>query len=335
MPDTNVTATPQSLVACLQGQRILIVGDLILDEYWIGRATRLSREAPVPVLELEKRTRLPGGAANPAANIVALGGSASVVGIVGGDEQGDALLNLLAQAGIATEGVIRDAARPTTTKTRLLAESSLRFPQHLARLDHLDRSPVTGELEDGLCMAIETAMAAADAVLVSDYKGGVVTKKVVATVLAAAREHGKLATVDSQGDLLKFRGFHLVKCNRAEAEAQIGRPLTRDADFERAGAELLPALVTGALVITRGADGMTIIQRGGLAVHLPATNRSEVFDATGAGDTVIAVMTQAAAAGLDWRTAAHLANVAAGLVVRRLGNATVTPAELVAALEGS
>ena len=333
MPCTDIVGDSRSLVARLRGQRVLIVGDLILDEYWIGRATRLSREAPVPVLELERRTRLPGGAANPAANVVALGGSASVIGIVGGDEQGDALLGLLAQAGIATRGVIRDAARPTTTKTRLLAESFLRFPQHLARLDHLDRSPVTGALEDGLCAAIEMGMAAADAVLVSDYKGGVVTEKVIATVLAAAREHGKLATVDSQGDLLKFRGFNLVKCNRAEAEAQIGRPLARDADFERAGAELLPALVAGALVITRGADGMTIILRDGLSAHLPATNRSEVFDATGAGDTVIAVMTQAAAAGLDWRTAAHLANVAAGLVVRRLGNATVTPAELAVALE--
>lgn len=334
MTNTDPIGDPHSLVGRLQGKRILVVGDLILDEYWLGRATRLSREAPVPVLELEKRTRLPGGAANPAANVVALGGDASIVGIVGGDEQGDALLQLLAQAGIASGGVIREAARPTTTKTRLLAESSLRFPQHLARLDHLDRSPVTDDLEDALCVAIETGIAVADAVLVSDYKGGVVTEKVIATVLAAAREHGKLATADSQGDLLKFRGFSLVKCNRAEAEAQVGRPLARDADFERAGAQLLPELVAVALVITRGPDGMTVIQRGGLAAHLPATNRSEVFDATGAGDTVIAVMTQALAAGLDWRTAAHLANVAAGLVVRRLGNATVAPAELVAALEG-
>ena len=293
MPDTHIASDVQALAARLQGQRILVVGDLILDEYWLGRATRLSREAPVPVLELEKRTRLPGGAANPAANVVALGGGASIVGIVGGDEPGTALLALLAQAGIATEGVIRDAARPTTTKTRLMAESSLRFPQHLARLDHLDRSPVTGDLEDRLCAAIESGMAAVNAVLVSDYKGGVVTEKVIETVLAAAREHGKLAAVDSQGDLMKFRGFGLVKCNRAEAEMQLGKPLA----------------------------------------HLLATNRSEVFDATGAGDTVIAVMTQALAAGLDGRTAAHLANVAAGLVVRRLGNATVTPGELVTALE--
>jgi rfaE bifunctional protein kinase chain/domain len=325
---------PRSLVARLRGRRILVVGDLILDEYWIGRATRLSREAPVPVLELERRTRVPGGAANPAANVVALEGEAGVVGVVGSDEQGEALLALLAQAGIGASGIIREAARPTTTKTRLLAESFLRFPQHLARLDHLDRTPIGGAVEDAICAAIAEGMRTADAVLVSDYKGGVVTERVIRTVLDAAREHGKIATVDSQGDLLKFRGFALVKCNRSEAEAQLGKPLLRDADFEHAGAQLLPDLAAGALVITRGPDGMTVIGQGQPAAHLPATNRSEVFDATGAGDTVIAVLTQALVAGLDLRTAAHLANTAAGLVVRRLGNATVTPAELVAALEG-
>lgn len=329
MKDPN----PRSLVASLRGRRILVVGDLILDEYWLGRATRLSREAPVPVLELERRTRLPGGAANPAANIVALEGKADVVGVVGQDEQGDALLALLTQAGIGTEGVVREPARPTTTKTRLLAESFLRFPQHLARLDRLDRTPISGVVEDAVCAALAAGMRTADAVLVSDYKGGVVTERVIRTALAAAQGHGKIATVDSQGDLLKFRGFALVKCNRAEAEAQVGRPLLCDADFERAGAELLSELTAGALVITRGPDGMTVIGQGRAAIHLPAANRSEVFDATGAGDTVIAVLTQALVAGLDLRTAAHLANTAAGLVVRRLGNATVTPAELAAALE--
>jgi rfaE bifunctional protein kinase chain/domain len=141
-------------------------------------------------------------------------------------------------------------------------------------------------------------------------------------------------TVDSQGNLGAFPGFDLVKCNRAEAEAQWGSPLTGNADFERAAASLLAQLAAGALVITRGPEGMTVAAQGQPAVHLPPANRSEVFDVTGAGDTVVAVMTLALAAGLDVRTAAHLANVAAGLVVRRMGNVTVSPADLIAALAG-
>ncbi|HIQ04339.1 MAG TPA: ribokinase [Anaerolineae bacterium] len=314
---------------------ILVVGDLILDEYLIGRATRLSREAPVPVLEFEERFTRPGGAANPAHNVVALGGEALAVGVVGDDEPGRALRVQLADLGIDTAGVVLDPDRLTTVKTRIVARGTLRFPQHLARLDRVDRRPVRGEVVEALSAYIQALLPDVDAVLISDYRSGVVTPEITARVLAAARKHGTLIAVDSQGNLDKFHGFDLVKCNRAEAAAQVGFALSSDADFEKAAMELLSRLRARMFAITRGPEGMTFVERGSVPVHLPAANRSEVFDVTGAGDTVIAVLTQALVSGLDLPTAAGLANVAAGLVVQRFGNAVVTPEELAAAWESS
>ena len=303
-----------SLVGRLAGQRVVVIGDLCLDEYVMGVATRLSREAPVPVLELRQRLSVPGGAANPASNIVALGSQATVIGVIGADAAGDMLTSHLRSLGIDTAGIVTDAQRPTTTKTRIVAQGSLRFPQHLDT--HVER-----------------LLAGASAVLISDYRTGVVSADLIATVQAAARQHGVLTTVDSQGDLGKFRGFDLVRCNAAEAEAQVGFALHDDHDFERALVRLQRELSARRLVVTRGGDGVSLLAWGDVPRHLPAWNREEVFDVTGAGDTVIAVLTLALAGGLDLRTAAHLAMTAAGLVVRRLGNAVVTPAELAEALE--
>ena len=322
-----------SLVGRLAGQRVVVIGDLCLDEYVMGVATRLSREAPVPVLELRQRLSVPGGAANPASNIVALGSQATVIGVIGADAAGDMLTSHLRSLGIDTAGIVTDAQRPTTTKTRIVAQGSLRFPQHLVRVDHLDRRPLSPELAQHLDTHVERLLAGASAVLISDYRTGVVSADLIATVQAAARQQGVLTTVDSQGDLGKFRGFDLVRCNAAEAEAQVGFALHDDHDFERALVRLQRELSARRLVVTRGGDGVSLLAWGDVPRHLPAWNREEVFDVTGAGDTVIAVLTLALAGGLDLRTAAHLAMTAAGLVVRRLGNAVVTPAELAEALE--
>ncbi len=319
-------------VSRLAGRRVVVIGDLVLDEYLVGRATRLSREAPVPVLEYARSFTVLGGAANPAHNVVALGGQAAVVGLIGDDADGRRLVDQMVAAGLDTSGVVIDPTRCTTVKTRIVAEGSLIFAQHLARIDRVDRRPAAGESLAMLQAHVERLAAGADALLISDYKLGVVVPALVQAAQTAAREHRAWLTVDSQGNLRAFPGFDLVKCNRAEAEAQWGNSLASDADFERAATSLLAQLAAGALVITRGPEGMTVAARGRPVVHLLPANRSEVFDVTGAGDTVVAVMTLALAAGLDVRTAAHLANVAAGLVVRRLGNVTVTPADLVAAL---
>jgi len=324
------------LLPGLRERRIAVVGDVFLDEYVVGRATRLSREAPIPVLEFERRFYLPGGAANPSSNIVALGGVARQAGVVGDDEAGQQLLQQLREAGIDATGVVTDPSRPTTTKTRIVAQGSLRFPQQLARIDYLDRRPVGEDIEGALIAHLETLVPQADAVLISDYRTGVVSEAVVAAVLDVARRHDRLATVDSQGNLHKFHTFDLVKCNHAEAQAVTGQALSTEEDFQQTSEKLLKQLEAQAVVITRGPEGMSLIGTGSLFqeyAHLPAANRSEVFDVTGAGDTVIAVLTLALAAGFDLLAAARLANYAAGLVVRKLGNATATPEELAWAIE--
>jgi rfaE bifunctional protein kinase chain/domain len=314
----------------------VVVGDVFLDEYVVGRATRLSREAPIPVLEFERRFYLPGGAANPSSNVVALGGVARQVGVVGDDEAGQQLLQKLREAGIDATGVVADPSRPTTTKTRIVAQGSLRFPQQLARIDHLDRQPVGEDVERALIAHLEALVPQADAVLISDYRTGVVSEAVVAAVLNVASRYERLASVDSQGNLHKFHAFDLVKCNHAEAQAVTGRTLSSEDDFQRAGETLLEELGAQAVVITQGPEGMSLMGTSSLFqeyTHLPAANRSEVFDVTGAGDTVIAVLTLVLAAGVDLLAAARLANYAAGLVVRKLGNATATPEELTWAIE--
>ncbi len=317
----------------LAGKRILVIGDIFLDEYITGRAIRLSREAPIPVLEFAERRYVPGGAANPSNNIAALGGMAYQVGVIGDDEPGQTLLAKLREAGIDIAMVVTDPGRPTTTKTRIVALGSLRFPQQLARIDHLVRHPVAGEVEQATVAHLETLIPQVDAVLISDYRTGVASAAVIEAALKLARQHGKLATVDSQGNLHKFAGFDLVKCNQREAEAVLGRTLPSECDFREAQKHLLSELEVQAILITRGPDGMSLLGHSQPYARIPAANVSEVFDVTGAGDTVIAVATLALAAGLDLLSAAHLANYAAGLVVRKLGNATATPEDLAWAIE--
>ena len=317
----------------LQGLSVLVLGDLVLDEYIVGRAARLSREAPVPVLEFDRRFYLPGGAANPAHNISALGSTALQIGVVGDDESGDRLVDHLRQAGIVTDGLLVDPTRPTTTKTRVLAGGTLVFPQQLARIDQVDRRPIDPAVVSRLVTHLEEASSRVEALLLSDYKMGTVNEETIAAALSVSRDHGTPITADSQGDLHKFGGFDVVKCNRREAEATLGTRLREAVDFEEAGRSLLADLESSAVIITRGDEGMSLVTSDEGSLHIPAANRSEVFDVTGAGDTVIAVVTMALAAGLSIAEAGYMANFAAGLVVRKLGNATPTQEELAWAIE--
>ncbi|NUQ39241.1 MAG: bifunctional hydroxymethylpyrimidine kinase/phosphomethylpyrimidine kinase [Caldilineales bacterium] len=320
------------LVARLAGQRLLVVGDLVLDEYQIGRVSRLSREAPVPVLEQTRAEFLPGGACNPAANIHSLGSAALLVGLLGQDEAAARLTTELQRRGLDIPGLLVDPARPTTHKIRIVAEGSYVFAHHLARVDRLSQAAPAEAVEQALCDRIAALAPGCAAVLISDYCGGVITPAVIAAARAAARSQHALAIVDSQGDLGRFTGFDLIRCNRQEAERYLGRALEEDAAFAQALAQLLARLDAGGAVITRGAEGLSLMTRGGEAQHLASANRSQVFDVTGAGDTLIAVIALALAAGLDLRAAAGLGNAAAGVAVRRLGNVAVTPPQLLAAL---
>ncbi len=312
----------------MAGRHVLVVGDLFLDEYWVGRAKRLSREAPIPVLESTRRFYVPGGAANPAHNIVALGGRASVVGLIGDDSAGQQLLRELRVAAIGTSGVAIDPDRPTTTKTRVMAEGSRMFPQQVARVDQVDRSGLSPVVEAELAIQVQHLLGEVEAVLVSDYQTGVATPTVVAATLSGARKRALRCTVDAQGSFAKYSGFDLIKANRQEAETELGRELVSDTDYCQAGGELLDLLNASAAVLTRGAEGLSLVSRAEGCRHLEAANRSEVFDVTGAGDTIIAVVTLAWLAGASLWQAAELANLAAGLVVRKLGNGIVSPEEL-------
>lgn len=292
----------------------------------------MSREAPVPVLEFESRRLLPGGAANPAANIVALGGYACQIGLVGEDEFADQLRCTLSERGIDPAGLVVDPERPTTVKTRVMAQMGLRFPQQVARLDRLSRQPVTAAIEAAVSDAVRGAIPQVDAVLLSDYRSGLLTPSLVESVRTLAAD--KLLTADAQGELSKYSGFALVKCNAQEAADFLGRDLHGDETFAQAAADLRHQLdLTGAMVITRGGDGMTLALADGIAFHAAAPAISDVYDTVGAGDTTIAVLTMALAAGASYHEAAALANIASGIVVRRFGNYTPSIDELIQAIE--
>lgn len=317
----------------LAGVRVLVVGDVILDEYLIGRAIRLSREAPVPVLEFESRQLIAGGAANPAANIVALGGAAAQIGLIGADPAGTTLRQVLQGCGIDVNGLVVDPARPTTVKQRIMAQMGLRFPQQVARLDFIAREPVRPAIEDRLREQIAGAIGVADAVLVSDYHGGLLTPSLVDAVRALAAGRGALLAADAQGSLEKYARFDLVKCNADDARAYLRRDLRGDADYAEAAAALCAGLnLRRAMVITRGAEGATVAQADGAVAHCSSPHVTDVYDVVGAGDTAIAVLTLAGAAGADPAQAVTLANYASGLVVRRVGNYAPSPDELLRAL---
>ncbi|MBA3532722.1 MAG: hypothetical protein H0T73_12425 [Ardenticatenales bacterium] len=303
---------------------VLVVGDLILDEYLIGRATRLSREAAVPVLERTRRHLLLGGAANPAAGIVALGGTATLAGVVGEDEGATFLGRLLDERGVAATGIVVDASRPTTTKTRIVAEGGFVYGQHLARIDHLERRALDPEIESHLVEQLRVLAPAHQLLLVSDYKNGVVTPTLIASLHQLREASAIPLVVDSQGDLERFQGFDLVKCNRAEAETFLGTEIpSGDREARHAALALLyDRVLAHAVVVTLGGEGMAWVSREGYGES--KAPRAEVFDVTGAGDTVIAVLALAHAAGLSLEQGCILASRAASLTVRMMGNHTPT-----------
>lgn len=324
----------------MAGKRVIVIGDAMLDEYLYGQATRMSREAPVPVLEFTERRVIPGGAANPAVNTARLGARTTLIGVIGGDTAGRELHTALAERGVDTSGLITVEPRPTIVKQRIMAQMGLRFPQQVARIDRIDRSP----LEDAQRRAVLDMLTrclgdhAVDAVLVSDYRSGLIDSALGEAIVAQCRASGVLLAVDAQGDFDKYVGCGVLKCNADEAAAYLGVPLQSDSDFAHAAAALADRIrIGGGVFVTRGAAGITVgvRQDGDLhAQHVPAGHIEDVFDTVGAGDTAIAVIALALVCGADVAQAAALANAASGVVVRRLGNYAPSPDELRAALRG-
>mgnify|MGYP002779583215 CR=1 FL=1 len=319
----------RELLAAIGGQRVLVVGDLYLDRYIFGQPSRISREAPIMVLNEDRQEDRLGGGAAPALALTELGCDVAVAGVVGDDSEGTCVVELLHRSGIDTVGVVVDASRPTTAKIRVVAEGFFLFPQQIVRVDRQERAPAPDAVERRLCDVIQQANA--DAVLVSDYRSGVVTEQVVTAIRDSVSDKPRLKTVDSQGELTKFSGFDLVKCNQGEAEQVLGHPLGDRSHREESLPVLRRQIGCGALVVTRGGDGASIVTDDGYA-EISSSNRSEVYDVTGAGDTVVAVMTAAMLAGGSAVEAAMLAQVAAGVVVRKWGNAQATRDEIASAL---
>jgi rfaE bifunctional protein kinase chain/domain len=319
------------LLSLLQGfgqVRILVVGDLTLDEFLTGQVERLSREAPVLILRHETTQQVPGGGANAIYNCAQLGAQVKAVGLVGDDSQGRALRRIFEAAAINIQGILVEAERPTVTKTRISGHARQSVTQQIVRIDRKSDAQPTQNLQAQLADYVRQQSASVDAVLCSDYGDGVLSS----TVIAAALEH-PCVVVDAQVGLHRYRHATLFTPNLPEAEQAVGYAIDSDARLLQAGSDLLAQTDAKAILITRGEAGMSLFEHGGAHQHIPAFNKTDVFDVTGAGDTVVSTLTLALIAGASLWEAAVLGNLAASIVVRQFGTATTTPEELAQALE--
>lgn len=316
----------QGILDRLTGARLAVIGDSMVDRFLWGRVDRISPEAPVPVVRLQRETVKLGGAANVAANIRALGADAVLFTLCGEDEAAGQLRGLLDERGIGSDGLVVDPGRPTTIKTRILAHS-----QQVVRTDLEDAGPVDAAIT-GRILEQLAACGPFDGVILSDYGKGLLTDDALAAYVAVANEAGVPVVVDpKKGDYSQYRGVTSLTPNQKEASQACALDIDGDEELRRAGGILLERTACEAVLITRGEHGMALFEKGGAEHHLP-TQATTVYDVTGAGDTVIAVYTAALAAGADFAPAAALANHAAGLAVRELGTAAVTADQLRAAL---
>jgi rfaE bifunctional protein kinase chain/domain len=336
------------LIPRLRGKRIGVLGDLMLDRYLWGTASRLSPEAAVPVVDFVSQSECLGGAGNVAANIAALGARVEIFGAMGSDEAGGALQKCLRAANILDKGVVPDGKRVTTVKTRIIARH-----QQVVRVDHERREPLRPETQEKVLRALFASLKHLDTLVLSDYDKGLITDDFADRVLSAAHQlHVPVFVKPKTSRLYAYRGARAIVCNAKEASFYVTQTLGDEKSFEEAGRALLAHFGCGAVVITRGEKGMSVFEETSPRhLHIPATSFEvtyarvgqsgvergatgrQVFDVTGAGDTVLSVLAAAAAAGASLPDAAVLANTAAGVVVGKLGTASVSPQELALALD--
>jgi len=350
MPANIADAVPRlkRLIPRLRGKRIGVLGDLMLDRYLWGTASRLSPEAAVPIVDFVEQSECLGGAGNVAANISTLGAKVEAFGVIGNDEAGRALQECLSAANIADKGIIADSKRVTTVKTRIIARH-----QQVVRVDHERRESLRAETQEKLLRILFSALKKLDALLLSDYDKGLITDDFADRVLSAAHQLNVPVFVKPKTSrLYAYRGARAIVCNAKEASFYVTRSLADEKSVEEAGRALLAHFGCGAVVITRGEKGMSVFEESSPRhLHIPATGFEvtyarvgqpgiergatgrQVFDVTGAGDTVLSVLALAVAAGAPLVDAAMLANTAAGVVVGKLGTASASPKELVHALD--
>jgi rfaE bifunctional protein kinase chain/domain len=318
-------ALGHSLLKRFSHLKTLVIGDLMLDHFLWGSVTRISPEAPVPVVEVSRETEMPGGAGNVAVNMAALGAEVYVAGVVGQDRSSERLFSLLQRfPSIHIESVLRAADRPTIVKTRIIAHH-----QQVVRVDRELRTDLSAEIRKQIWSQVEALLPKVDAIVLSDYGKGVIHPSLINALIPLARRRGIPITVDPKVE--NFAQYRQVTCvtpnlQEAMAGAHVQR-VSSEEDIERLGQQILKKLNVQSVLITRGEKGMSLFEKKKPVVHIP-TRAREVYDVTGAGDTVISTLTLALAAGAPLRASAELANYAAGIVVGKLGTATVNRQEL-------
>lgn len=309
--------------------RVLVVGDLTLDEFLTGQVERISREAPVLIIRHKTTRQTPGGGANAVYNLAKLGAKVKVAGLVGKDAQGEVLRGIFEAAGIDTSGIFVDPDRPTVTKTRITGHSRQSVTQQIVRVDRKSDDLPDIDVQLQLAAHIRQQLDTVDAVVCSDYGDGVFTAPVIEAVLSHSQ-----TIVDAQKSLPRYRGATLFTPNLPEAEQAVGYRIHDAQALTKAGFDLLALTQAQQILITRGDEGMSLFDRAGCEQSIPAFNRTDVFDVTGAGDTVVAALTLSLCGGASFWEASVLGNLAASIVVRQFGTAATTPDEMKVALQG-
>lgn len=308
---------------CMKGKRIAVVGDLMLDRYIWGGVSRISPEAPVPVIDVESEQARLGGAANVAKNIKSLGGEPLLVGVIGADNSGKQLFEIIRESEFPTDGVIVDSGRPTTVKTRVIAHS-----QHVVRIDREQKSEIHPDIQKKILEALRSNIEMIDGIIIEDYNKGVIVKDLITKLIALANEKGKTITVDPKfNNFFEYKNVTVFKPNRTEAEQVTGARLRTQEDIHRTGKALLERLHADNVLLTLGEQGMSLFESDGTVSHVPTMARN-VADVSGAGDTVISTLTMTLVGGATIKEAAMLANFAGGIVCGYVGIVPIDPNEL-------
>ena len=324
-----------NITSKMHKKKVLVIGDIVADVYVDGRISRISREAPVLILEKAGEKIVAGGAANVIANAATLGAEVYALGVIGDDHYAESLRNIFKELDVHIEGLVRDKSRPTISKTRIIAGGRATVSQQIVRIDSESKEPLSKKVEAELLAKIDKILPKVDGIIMSDYGSGTITANVRKLITRYAGKKKIPNIVDSRYNIGDFEGVDYVKQNDSELGNFVGYPLNDVTDLISAGTKLLTKLNVDGVLITRGEMGMSLFERGGAVHHIPVSNRSEVFDVSGAGDTVISVFTLALAGGLDSTQAAYLANLAAGVVVAKVGTYAVSREELLTRIQES
>ena len=314
------------------GKKILVIGDMVADIYIDGRIGRISREAPVLVLTQAGENIIAGGAANVVNNIASLGGTVYAVGIIGNDKGGKGVKAALKNNGAIVTGLIADETRPTITKTRIIAGGRATVSQQIVRVDNESEEELSQDTETRLLLYMKETLPKVHGIILSDYGSKTVTERARNIAIRYANEHNLFSMVDSRYDVKNFKGIGFVKQNDSELAAAMERELHSLDELKNAAEELLVKLDAKGVLVTRGEEGMTLATENGKVTDIPVTDKSEVFDVSGAGDTTVAAYMLALCAGAAPEDAAIISNYAAGIAVRKYGTATVSQEELLKAI---